>query len=51
MPPIFAYLRAPTVPASLTQARRPAEAEIEVRKRALDEGCVAICLKQTGGHR
>ena len=46
---IFAYLRAPTAPCFLSlKLADLAEAEIEVRKRALDEGCVAICLKQTG---
>ena len=46
---LFAYLRAPTVPCFLSlKLADLAEAEIEVRKRALDEGCVAICLKQTG---
>lgn len=46
---LFAYLRAPT--ASCFFSLKPvdlAEAEIEVGKRALDEGSVAICLKQTG---
>ena len=46
---LFAYLRAPTVPCFLSlKLADLTEAEIEVRKRALDEGCVAICLKQTG---
>jgi len=46
---LFAYLRAPTAACFLSlRLADLAEAEIEVRKRALDEGCVAICLKQTG---
>lgn len=46
---LFAYLRAPTARCFLSlKLADLAEAEIEVRKRALDEGCVAICLKQTG---
>ena len=46
---LFAYLRAPTARCFLSlKLANLAEAEIEVRKRALDEGCVAICLKQTG---
>lgn len=46
---LFAYLRAPTVPCFLSlKLADLAEAEIEVGKRALDEGRVAICLKQTG---
>ncbi len=46
---LFAYLRAPTAPCFLSlKLADLAEAEIEVRKRALDEGRVAICLKQTG---
>lgn len=46
---LFAYLRAPTAPCFLSlKLADMAAAEIEVRKRALDEGCVAICLKETG---
>jgi RimJ/RimL family protein N-acetyltransferase len=46
---LLAYLRAPTATCFLSlKLAGLAEAEIEVRKRALDEGCVAICLKQTG---
>lgn len=46
---LFAYLRAPTVTCFLSlKLADLAEAEIEVKKRALDEGSVAICLKQTG---
>lgn len=46
---LFAYLRAPTVSCFLSlKLADLAEAEIEVRKRALDEDCIAICLKQTG---
>lgn len=46
---LFAYLRAPTARCFLSlKLSNLAEAETEVRKRALDEGCVAICLKQTG---
>lgn len=46
---LFAYLRAPTAPCFLSlRLADMAAAEIEVRKRALDEGCVAICLKETG---
>lgn len=46
---LFAYLRAPTAPCFLSlKLADLAEAEIEVRKRALDEGSIAICLKQTG---
>jgi len=46
---LFAYLRAPTARCflSLTLANL-AEAEVEVKRRARDEGSVAICLKQTG---
>ncbi|GAA2813176.1 acetyltransferase (GNAT) family protein [Aminobacter aminovorans] len=33
---------------SIAELADLAEAEIEVKKRALDEGSVAICLKQTG---
>ena len=46
---LFAYLRAPTARCFLSlKLANLAEAEVEVRKRALDEGSVAICLKQTG---
>lgn len=46
---LFAYLRAPTAPCFLSlKLADLAEAEIEVRKRALDESRFAICLKQTG---
>ncbi|ARQ02960.1 GNAT family N-acetyltransferase [Pseudorhodoplanes sinuspersici] len=46
---LFAYLRAPTAPCFLKlKLADLAEAEIEVMKRALDQGCVAICLKETG---
>lgn len=46
---LFAYLRAPAAPCFFSlKLADLAEAEIEVRKRALDEGSVAICLKQTG---
>ena len=46
---LFAYLRAPTAPCFLSlKLADLAGAEIEVGKRALDEGSVAICLKQTG---
>ncbi|MBD0413923.1 GNAT family N-acetyltransferase [Oryzicola mucosus] len=46
---LFAYLRAPTATCFLSlKLADLAEAEIEVKKRALDEGSVAICLKQTG---
>jgi [ribosomal protein S5]-alanine N-acetyltransferase len=46
---LFAYLRAPTAPCFLSlKLADLAEAEAEVRKRAVDEGSVAICLKQTG---
>lgn len=46
---LFAYLRAPTAPCFLSlKLADLASAETEVRKRALDEGCIAICLKQTG---
>ncbi|WP_029012155.1 GNAT family N-acetyltransferase [Niveispirillum irakense] len=46
---LFAYLHAPTAPCFLSlKLADLAEAEVEVRKRALDEGSVAICLKQTG---
>lgn len=46
---LFAYLRAPTAPCFLSlKLADLAEAEIEVRKRALDEGCAAMCQKETG---
>ena len=46
---LFAYLHAPTATCFLSlKLSNLADAEIEVRKRALDEGSVAICLKQTG---
>jgi RimJ/RimL family protein N-acetyltransferase len=46
---LLAYLRAPTARCFFSlKLADLAEAEIEVGKRALDEGCVAICLKQTG---
>ncbi len=46
---LFAYLRAPTASCFLSlKLADLAEAESEVRRRALDEGSVAICLKQTG---
>lgn len=46
---LFAYLRASTAPCFLSlKLSNLADAEIEVRKRALDAGSVAICLKQTG---
>ncbi|MBC7135831.1 MAG: GNAT family N-acetyltransferase, partial [Oceanibaculum nanhaiense] len=46
---LFAYLRAPTATCFLSlKLADLAEAEAEVKKRALDEGSVAICLKQTG---
>lgn len=46
---LLAYLRAPAASCFLSlKLADLAEAEIEVRKRALDEGCVAICLKETG---
>lgn len=46
---LFAYLRAPTVPCFLSlKLADLTEAEIEVKRRAIDEGSVAICLKQTG---
>lgn len=46
---LFAYLRAPTAPCFLSlKLADLAEAEAEVRKRAVDEGSMAICLKQTG---
>ncbi len=46
---LFAYLRAPTASCFFSlRLADLAEAAIEVRKRALDESSVAICLKQTG---
>ena len=46
---LFAHLRAPTASCFLSlKLADLAEAESEVRKRALDEGSVAICLKPTG---
>ncbi|BBE33026.1 GNAT family N-acetyltransferase [Sphingosinicella microcystinivorans] len=46
---LFAYLRAPTAPCFLSlKLSDLAQAEAEVRKRAVDEGSVAICLKETG---
>lgn len=46
---LFAYLRAPTAPCFLSlKLADLTEAEIEVKRRAIDEGSVAICLKQTG---
>ncbi|MCF8481393.1 MAG: GNAT family N-acetyltransferase [Rhodospirillum sp.] len=46
---LFAYLRAPTARCFLSlKLAGLAEAEIEVKNRALDEGSIAICLKQTG---
>lgn len=46
---LLAYLRAPTAPCFLSlKLADLAEAETEVSKRALNEACVAICLKQTG---
>ena len=46
---LFAYLRAPTASCFFSlRLADLAEAEIAVRKRALDESSVAICLKQTG---
>ena len=46
---LFAYLRAPTAPCFLSlKLADLAGAEAEVRKRTVDEGSVAICLKQTG---
>lgn len=46
---LFAYLRDPTARCFLSlKLKDLAEAEAEVRKRALDEGSVAISLKQTG---
>lgn len=46
---LLAYLRAPTASCFLSlKLADLAAAEAEVGKRALDEGCIAICLKQTG---
>lgn len=46
---LFAYLRAPTASCFLSlKLEDLAAAEAEVRKRALDDGSVAISLKQTG---
>tara|TARA_R110002020_G_scaffold98736_9_gene234818 strand:+ start:7911 stop:8294 length:384 start_codon:yes stop_codon:yes gene_type:complete len=46
---LLAYLHAPTASCFLSlRLADLAEAEIEARKRALDKGSVAICLKQTG---
>lgn len=46
---LFAYLQAPTASCFLSlRLADIAAAEAEVEKRALDEGCVAICLKQSG---
>lgn len=46
---LFAYLRAPTAPCFLSLVLADlAEAEIEVGRRSLDEGFVAMCLKETG---
>ena len=46
---LFAYLHAPTASCFLSlRLADLAEAAIAVRKRALDESSVAICLKQTG---
>lgn len=46
---LFAYLRAPTATCFLSlKLADLIEAEVEVKKRVLDEGSVAICLKQTG---
>lgn len=46
---LFAYLRAPTASCFFSlKLADLAEAETEVRKRALDEGRLAICLKMTG---
>lgn len=46
---LLAYLRAPTA-SCFFSLKLPdlATAQIEVEKRALDEGSLAICLKQTG---
>ena len=46
---LFAYLRAPTATCFLSlKLASLAEAEIEVKKRALDQDSMAICLKETG---
>jgi len=46
---LLAYLRAPTASCFFSlRLAGLAEAEIEVGKRAGDEGCLAICLKHTG---
>lgn len=46
---LFAYLRAPTASCFLSlKLADLAAAEIEVRRRALDESFLAICLKETG---
>lgn len=46
---LFAYLQAPTASCFLSLALPDlAEAEIEVGRRALDKGFIAICLKETG---
>lgn len=46
---LLAYLRAPTATCFLSlKLADLAAAQAEVEKRALDDGCVAICLKQTG---
>lgn len=46
---LFAYLREPTAPCFFSlKLVDLAAGETEVRKRAVDEGCVAICLKETG---
>jgi ribosomal-protein-alanine N-acetyltransferase len=46
---LFAYLHAPTATCFLSQTLADlTSAEIEVQKRALDAGSVAICLKETG---
>lgn len=45
---LFAYLREPTAPCFFSlKLADLAGAEIEVRKRALDDSCLAICLKET----
>ena len=46
---LFAYLHAPTASCFFSLALADlAEAEIEVGRRALDKGFIAICLKETG---
>ncbi len=46
---LFAYLHAPTATCFLSKTLTDmTAAEIEVQKRALDAGSVAICLKETG---